>query len=115
MPKKRKNNNIQTIIGIIFTIVLVIAGYFSFDNEKNINEVNTNTEQVKSISSFDISSIPDYTNEPYVIINNNIPEFTENDYTLNPFENYSELDSLGRCGVAFANICKEIMPKKRRN
>ena len=26
------------------------------------------------------------------------------------FENYSDLDSLGRCGVAYANICKDIMP-----
>ena len=66
-------------------------------------------------SSFDLNSIPEYRSEPYVIINNNMPEFAESDYTLEAFENYSELDDLGRCGVAFANICKEIMPKNRRN
>ena len=36
------------------------------------------------------------------------------DYTTKSFENYSELDSLGRCGVAYANVCKEIMPPERR-
>ena len=44
--------------------------------------------------------------------------FLESEYITKPFEKYSELDSLGRCGVAYVNICKEIMPaegeKKRR-
>ena len=30
------------------------------------------------------------------------------------FENYSDLDFLGRCGVAYANICKELMPTEER-
>ena len=41
-------------------------------------------------------------------ITNNV---SEEDYNKKPFETYSELDSLGRCGVAYANICKEIMPE----
>ena len=38
----------------------------------------------------------------------------EHQHTTEPFETYSELDSLGRCGVAYANICKEIMPTEER-
>lgn len=34
--------------------------------------------------------------------------------TTTAFENYSDLDSLGRCGVAYANICKDIMPTEER-
>ena len=34
--------------------------------------------------------------------------------TADAFESYSELDSLGRCGVAFANVCRELMPDKER-
>ena len=34
--------------------------------------------------------------------------------SIDHFEIYSDLDELGRCGVAFANICKEIMPKDIR-
>ena len=44
--------------------------------------------------------------------NNNSRKFGFKKTTI--FENYSELDSLGRCGVAFANICKEIMPTEPR-
>lgn len=51
---------------------------------------------------------------PYVERNGNRPYFTETDYTTETFETYSELDSLGRCGVAYANICKELMPTEER-
>ena len=40
--------------------------------------------------------------------------FTDSDMTTTAFENYSDLDSLGRCGVAYANICKDIMPTEER-
>lgn len=44
-------------------------------------------------------------------INNNEPWFDEIDrQRLDAFENYSELDGLGRCGQAYANICWGLMP-----
>ena len=61
-----------------------------------------------------IDDIPEYSGEPYVILQDNQPDFDLEDLTLEPFENYSELDSLGRCGVAYANICLEIMPTEPR-
>ena len=51
---------------------------------------------------------------PYVERNGNRPYFTEADHTTEAFETYSELDNLGRCGVAYANICKELMPTEER-
>ena len=47
-------------------------------------------------------------------VNNNEPFFTDSDMITTAFENYSDLDSLGRCGVAYANICQEIMPTEKR-
>ena len=58
--------------------------------------------------------IPPYDGSPNTPINNDIPFFTEDDLIMTPFENYSELDELGRCGTAYANICTETMPKKPR-
>lgn len=56
-----------------------------------------------------------YDNEPYEVIHDNEPEFTEKEKkNTEAFEEYAPLDSLGRCGVAFANICKEIMPTEKR-
>ena len=47
-------------------------------------------------------------------VNDNQPYFTSSDLTTEAFEEYSELDDLGRCGVAYANICEELMPTEDR-
>ena len=49
-----------------------------------------------------------------MIINDNEPYFDQGDFTTKSFEEYSPLDDLGRCGVAFANIGEDIMPTKER-
>ena len=59
-------------------------------------------------------SIPSYTGQTYVELNGNKPYFTDEEKTTDIFENYPELDSLGRCGQAYANICKELMPTEER-
>lgn len=64
--------------------------------------------------TIDIGSIPEYSGEPYVALENNQPDFDAKDLTTEPFETYSDLDYLGRCGVAYANICLEIMPTEPR-
>ena len=64
--------------------------------------------------SFDLESVPDYQGEAYVVLNQNVPDFTEDELTTEPFEMYSPLDHLDRCGVAVANVCREIMPTEER-
>lgn len=64
--------------------------------------------------AIDLSSIPAYSGDPYVVINNNEPGFTDADLTTTSFETYSDLDSLGRCGVAYANIGTDLMPTEER-
>lgn len=59
-------------------------------------------------------AIPEYSGAPYVELEGNQPGFAKEEMTLEVFENYSELDSLGRCGVAYANICPELMPTEGR-
>ncbi len=61
-----------------------------------------------------LSDIPGYDGELWALINNNIPYFSDDEITTDVFEEYSEPDSLGRCGTAYANICKELMPTKER-
>lgn len=71
-------------------------------------------ELVNNNSYVSLDAIPVYDGKAYVAVNNNEPFFTDSDMTTTAFENYSDLDSLGRCGVAYANICKEIMPTEKR-
>lgn len=61
-----------------------------------------------------LTDIPEYSGEPYITINDNQPDFTDSDLTTEAFENYSDLDNLGRCGVAYANICMDLMPTEER-
>ena len=68
-------------------------------------------EKPKIISA----DIPEYSGEPYVELNGNVPEFTDKQkQSKKAFEKYSRLDRLGRCGVAYANIGEELMPTEKR-
>lgn len=62
----------------------------------------------------DLDSIPEYSGEAYVEINGNMPFFKKSELTTEGFESYSELDALGRCGVAYACIGIETMPTAER-
>lgn len=65
-------------------------------------------------SSYSLDSLPVYAGQPYVTINDNQPYFTEVDYTTDSFETYSDLDSLGRCGTAYACVGVDLMPTEDR-
>lgn len=60
------------------------------------------------------NSIPPYSGSTVVEVNSNSPFFTDEDLTMEAFELYSPLDSLGRCQSAYANICADIMPTAPR-
>lgn len=61
-----------------------------------------------------LSDVPEFSGEPYVVINDNEPSFPAEDFTSEGFEEYSPLDDLGRCGVAYANVGLETMPTEER-
>lgn len=63
---------------------------------------------------FSISEIPEYNDSPYAVVNDNVPYFTESDLTTTSYEYYSELDSLGRCGVTIACVGTDLMPTEKR-
>ena len=64
--------------------------------------------------SHQLEDIPAYSGEPYVILADNQPDFDLDDLTTLAFESYSQLDGLGRCGVAYANVGLETMPTQDR-
>lgn len=61
-----------------------------------------------------LDEIPEYTGDPYVVLNGNQPDFSERDRTEESFEYYSELDDLGRCQLAYANVGQDLMPTEKR-
>ena len=124
------------LIPLLLIISLALAGCSCIGSDSSNNSiVNLNTSQHannvtnpaetkatkpdvagnEKKSIIDLSSIPPYSGSPYVNINVNEPYFSEEDKTnTGAFETYSNLDYLGRCGVAYANICKELMPTEKR-
>ncbi len=75
---------------------------------------SSGTSSSSGASSIQLADIPDYSGSPYVVINNNVPFFTDSEMTTTSYESYSSLDSLGRCGVAMACIGQDIMPTETR-
>lgn len=93
----------------VFILLLGVLFYFKDDiYNYTYSIINTSNE------SYDIENLPEYDGNSYAIVNDNIPYFKEEEYTTTSFEKYSELDLLGRCGVASANISKDLMPTEKR-
>ena len=64
---------------------------------------------------FSLSQVPKYNGEASVEVNGNKPYFTAKEKkNTKSFESYHKLDKLGRCGVAYANVCKDTMPTEER-
>lgn len=106
MRRKKRN------IGMILTslAMALIVGIYNYSiNETSANVSNENTQVYK----YDVSDIDKFTDYNYIELNGNIPEFEDVDASKS-FEKYSELDSLGRAGSAFANIGVDLMPTEKR-
>ena len=86
--------------------------------QESIVSASTELHQIDLVSAgtlvFDLASVPAYSGQPYAIVNDNKPYFTDADLTAVSFETYSDLDSLGRCGVAYASVGKDLMPTEER-
>ena len=65
--------------------------------------------------AFSLETVPAYSSSPYVAVNDNVPYFTEDQKKdTKSWEEYADLDDLGRCGVTMACIGRDIMPTEER-
>ena len=114
MSKSNKKKLRKTVFSLFF-IALTGTSLVYVDPIKDFfATLETKETIVEPSYSYDVSNIPTYSGELYVVINNNQPNFEEKDYQTSSFETYSDLDSLGRCGAAFANIGPDLLPKEER-
>ena len=69
---------------------------------------------VNEVPALDISDLV-FEDTPYAVINDNTPFFSLEELSAaTEFEEYSELDALGRCGVAYCNVSVSTMPTESR-
>lgn len=101
-------------IGLIIVFIVGMLINFVIDHSDEITYFINSTFDGKEKIVYDLSSIPEYSTDAYVIINNNEPYFDLDNLPTSSFEEYSNLDFLGRSGVAYANIGIDIMPTEER-
>ena len=102
---------IKKLLLPILATVMLICGCQQNNAVSGQDQLVTASENK---TTYTAQNIPEYAGSPYVELNNNIPDFQESEYTTEVFEQYSDLDALGRCQAAYANICQEIMPTQER-
>ncbi len=96
--------NFKKLTAVILSAFLVASGF-----PANIAE-----STVCAAETIDLAQISSYTGSPYTVLNDNVPDFPESDFNTESFETYGELDSLGRCCSAYANIGNDLMPTEER-
>lgn len=79
-------------------------------NSGSSNSGSSTTSTDLGTPGISLSQIPAYSTSYYITLNNNIPHFSTKNLSTTAYEFYSELDSLGRCGVAYACLGTELMP-----
>ena len=98
----------------VLPLLLAIALAFSGCGGSSADLAKRSDLTEESVQEADLSVIPPFDGTAYVIINDNVPYFTDAELTTTSFETYSQLDALGRCGVAYANIGTDLMPTEKR-
>lgn len=122
---KLKNTLIMTLGVLLCLTVFIGCSTTDSSSNNNVGQVTENSTSNNILltnpnttnndtSNISIDNIPKYSGEDYIILNDNVPNFSESDLTTTSFEEYSPLDSLGRCGVAYSNIGTDIMPTEKR-
>lgn len=112
--KSQSRSTLSIIIILIIAVIAIATGYGK-PEENTTNTVQNNIALTSTITQdISLENIPKYTDSPYIAINNNIPFFEDNELTTTSFETYSQLDSLGRCGVCVANVGQDLMPTESR-
>lgn len=71
-------------------------------------------EESVSVTQVELGEIPEYQGSPYIEVEENEPDFTEEELTAVSYESYGELDGLGRCTTVEACIGTDLMPKEER-
>lgn len=98
----------QTLALLVLTLSLLLGGCAQSAPGPSGSQSGSTSTASETAASLD--NIPAFSGEPYVVIDDNQPSFTASELTTSSFESYAPLDSLGRCGVAYACISTDLMP-----
>lgn len=107
---------LSLIAVLLLALFSACGGMLPFEDPYyGYSETTETTETTQSAEYADVSAeLPQYSGQPYVVLKNNVPDFTDEMLITTSYEYYSELDYLGRCGYAEACVGVDIMPTEDR-
>ena len=117
MKKKYVIAALLSAVAVIFSMTCCSKVSLSADSSSGSDSYSVSSSSSADAAAshaFTYSMVPPYDGVPSVKINDDKPFFDKSALTLEPFENYSKRDELGRCGAAYANVCRELMPTETR-
>lgn len=82
-----KRNKLEKVGILVLFIIIIFAGLYIKTEKENKQENVIADNQI----SYEISNIPEYSGDIYVLINNNEPKFSENDIQIDEY--YSNLEN----------------------
>lgn len=100
----------RNLIGILLVLTMSLSGC-TIAVKDALTDQDSQEEMHTVLSSEDEVT---NTSDPYMLVDENVPGFTEDEITTESYEHYSELDALGRCGVATACVGTDLMPAEKR-
>ncbi len=99
----------------LYAAFLTIVSLLTLTSCSAVMDASFSDMDMENVPAYaDVAEVPDYEGEPYVVLNDNEPDFAEAELTTEAYEDYSSLDALGRCGEAEACIGEELMPTGER-
>jgi DNA-entry nuclease len=114
--QKKGRRKFPWILLLILLCVAVIAAVWILRQKSGSGHWPWEDTSARSGSIVDSSpeKIPDYSGDDVIELNRGKPCFSAEDLITITGENYSELDSLGRCGTAVAMLNRTMMPIEQR-
>lgn len=95
----RKEGLLKRIIILVMILSIMLSGTcMGFSTSRGLN----------------VNRIEAYHGIPFVLLNNNIPEFEKRDLVTRTYQKFSPLDRLGRTGMGIACLGTETIPTETR-
>lgn len=117
--KPKRNKTMTAAMALVALFMGMAVGRVGQDIETQPKDTKYQAEeqaqQENTLQLTDDLEIPVYAGQPYTVIKDNVPDFTEEEKSCtDAFEYYGDLDTLGRCTVTFANVCPQTQPTEKR-
>lgn len=116
-PKRNKTMTVAMALVALFMGMAVgrVGQNIETQPKDTKYQAEEQAQQEDTLQLTDDLEIPVYAGQPYTVIKDNVPDFTEEEKSCtDAFEYYGDLDTLGRCTVTFANVCPQTQPTEKR-